>query len=348
MSLSQKGKEAGIRFNYKGTLLGLLGGGILSVICSQALFAILGPIIGFFLYDRPKYKEKVDAYLLAKVKAEEEQQKLEREQKEKEEKREQRKLRAVQKKNRENKASLYENIYTVAGFILANQEDLAPYVKNAEDVISYFKASKEERRLAVEAFNTALDPDFNVEEFIFSYTTNIGKNRDYINYVLTYALYIATVDENIHYDAKDRLVAIGKALGSSQAALKRLFKSNGAEARFAREFENAKAEDLSKSRAVAGSGENKDSAKGSENTRQSSSSKSSSSKMAEALEILLLDSSATFDDIRKAHKKLMLKYHPDRLAAQGLTEDMIAIYTDKAKAIQAAFEYLKKLYSDYV
>ena len=76
------------------------------------------------------------------------------------------------------------------------------------------------------------------------------------------------------------------------------------------------------------------------------SSASNKDKTQEALEILGLDKNATFDDVKKAHKKMMLKYHPDRLAAQGLPEDMITIYTEKAKAVQVAFDYLKKLYSD--
>ena len=265
-------------------------------------------------------------------------------------------MKAAQKKNRENKASLYENIYTVAGYILSNQEDLDEYVNNAEEAIAYFKASPEERRLAVEAFNDALDPEFDVESYVKSYMINIGKNRDYINYVLTYALFIASIDGNIHYDAKERLVNIGKALGSSQAALKRLFKSNGAEARFARGFAGTESQSSSKSKA---SGTAKKSSQRKTDSEQRAGSDSGASQGArsggqnnsliqQALEILGLTEQANIDDIKRAYKKQMLKYHPDRLAAQNLSEDMIAIYTDKTKAIQGAFDYLKKLYSAYV
>ena len=44
---------------------------------------------------------------------------------------------------------------------------------------------------------------------------------------------------------------------------------------------------------------------------------------------------------------MMLKYHPDRLASQGLPEDMIVVYTEKAKAVQVAFEYLRDLYNEF-
>lgn len=350
MSLSEKGREAGIKFSYKGSIIGIVLGIVLAVICSHILPAIITPLVAFFLYDRPKYKDAVEKVLTQRRIEKEQEEKAREEERLKEEKKAEKKIKAVQKKNRENKASLYENIYTVAGYILQNQEDLNEYIKNAEDVISYFKASKEERRLAVEAFNYALDPEFNVDEFVANYLLYIGKNRDYINYVLTYALIIATVDDNIHYDAKERLVAIGKAMGSSMAALKRLFKSNGAEARFAREFEKQSQENLSDSTSVSAFSSDKDSSSDKKSRKSSSSSynHTGAEKTSEALDILQLDDSATFDDIKKAYKKLMLKYHPDRLASQGLSEDMIAIYTDKAKAIQAAFDYLKKLYSEVV
>ena len=52
------------------------------------------------------------------------------------------------------------------------------------------------------------------------------------------------------------------------------------------------------------------------------------------------------DEVKKAYKKLMFKYHPDRLAASGLPEDMIAIYTEKSKAIQVAYDHIKKIYAD--
>ena len=193
MSLSEKGREAGIKFSYKGSIIGIVLGIVLAVICSHILPAIITPLVAFFLYDRPKYKEAVEKILTQRRLQKEQEEKALEEARIKEEKKVEKKIKAVQKKNRENKASLYENIYTVAGYILANQEDLTEYIQNAEDVITYFKASKEERRLAVEAFNYALDPEFNVDEFVENYLLYIGKNRDYINYVLTYALIIATV-----------------------------------------------------------------------------------------------------------------------------------------------------------
>ena len=135
-------------------------------------------------------------------------------------------------------------------------------------------------------------------------------------------------------------------MGASAASLKRLFSTNGAEARFARMYDK---EDLSSSTDVSVDVNETSSTNDSDKKQKTENPyKKGTSKTEEALEILDLNKSATFDEIKRAYKKLMLKYHPDRLASQGLPEDMIAIYTEKAKAVQVAFAFLEKEYKDYI
>ncbi len=370
------------KLTYLGAGIGLIVGFILYLISDYFIFVFLGPLVGFLSYDGR-------LYLKQKKELEEQAKKAETERLEKEQKRLLREQKKTQKRNREDKVSLYENIYTVAGYCLATQQDLGVYIKNAEEVIAHFKVSKEVRAIAVEAFNRALDSSFDFESFVLSYKNNIGTNRDYMKYVLTYAYLIASVDGEINYEVKDRLVAIATAMGSTKAALKRLFQSKGAEARFAKEFddksksgsENTKSEQSSSTHqsynhsdanssnsnssdkqssngySSSYSSENSSSSNrnsndsysnSGSNSRSSSGASGSQDKTAQALGILGLDSNATFDDVKRAHKKMMFKYHPDRLAAQNLSPDMVAIYTDTAKSVQAAYDYLKKIYSDYI
>lgn len=356
---------------FYATSLGVIFGLTISFIISiyfLPLAIVLGTLAYFYI-DAPrnknlaqeaKLKEELQRAEEARIKEEKEQEQAKL--LELEAKQEKKRLQAKQKLNRMDKSSLYENIYTVAGFILSTQVDLAPYSKTAEEVIAYFKCSLEDRRLAVEAFNNALAPDFDARVFALDYLTNYGKKRDYIEYVLTYAYMIATVDDNIDYLAKDRLVDIGLAMGASKACLNRLFKSNAAEAKFAREFEKNEKEKQDKEaskRTTSKKTYNKtqeDTSQKTENNNQNNSNQEQkdsysfkhTNKTSEALEILGVDDNATIDDIKKAYKRLMIKFHPDKLASQGLPEDMMAIYTDKAKSIQGAFEHLKKLFDKVV
>ncbi len=47
-------------------------------------------------------------------------------------------------------------------------------------------------------------------------------------------------------------------------------------------------------------------------------------------------------DIKKAYRKLMSQNHPDKLAAQGLPEEMLTIAKERTQEIQSAYELIKK------
>jgi DnaJ like chaperone protein len=47
-------------------------------------------------------------------------------------------------------------------------------------------------------------------------------------------------------------------------------------------------------------------------------------------------------EIKRAYRKLMSQYHPDKLMGQGVPEDMIAMATEQAKEIQLAYDLIKK------
>ena len=47
-------------------------------------------------------------------------------------------------------------------------------------------------------------------------------------------------------------------------------------------------------------------------------------------------------EIKRAYRKLMSQYHPDKLMGQGVPVDMIAMATEQAKDIQVAYDLIKK------
>ena len=51
---------------------------------------------------------------------------------------------------------------------------------------------------------------------------------------------------------------------------------------------------------------------------------------------------STDHEIKRAYRKLMSQYHPDKLMGQGLPEDMIAVATEQAKEIQLAYDLITK------
>ncbi len=64
--------------------------------------------------------------------------------------------------------------------------------------------------------------------------------------------------------------------------------------------------------------------------------------MADAYKALGVTEKSSNQEIKRAYRKLMSQYHPDKLMGQGVPEDMIAVATEQAKEIQLAYDLIKK------
>ena len=56
--------------------------------------------------------------------------------------------------------------------------------------------------------------------------------------------------------------------------------------------------------------------------------------------ILEIDKNASDNEVKKAHRKMVAKYHPDKL--QGVSEDIIKLAEEKFLLVQKAYEEIKK------
>ncbi len=61
-----------------------------------------------------------------------------------------------------------------------------------------------------------------------------------------------------------------------------------------------------------------------------------------AYSVLNLTPDASIDEIKKAYRKLSIEFHPDTVASKGLPEEFTRFATEKFRAIQEAYETIKK------
>ncbi len=59
-------------------------------------------------------------------------------------------------------------------------------------------------------------------------------------------------------------------------------------------------------------------------------------------EILGVERSMPFEDIRKAHRKLVRELHPDKHMASGMPQELVMIATERLARINEAFDRVKK------
>ena len=62
----------------------------------------------------------------------------------------------------------------------------------------------------------------------------------------------------------------------------------------------------------------------------------------DAYQALGVNKNSTDAEIKRAYRKLMSQYHPDKLMGQGVPEEMIAVATEQAKEVQIAYDLIKK------
>lgn len=301
-----------------GTILGFLLGFIFG---HNIVVAVVCTLIGYFVFDKPRL--------------------------EKNEKR-QKAYNAFSKGANYNLA-LVDITFSFMGYIARGAGRInEEHIGSAYSVMEMMQLDENARKTAMTAFNAGKQPDFNIDAKVAELKAIIGDNDAFVDYILEIQIQVALSDGVLAKQEHDRLIILAASLGVSVQSMERLITIRYSEMMFSQRFrnsgydyqqssqENYQNDRNSSYESGYGKGNSED------ESRSCNGNYSSQSKLDAAYKVLGIEKSASDDEVKKAHRRLMLKYHPDRLASQGLTEEMIRMYTEKAKDIQAAFDTIKK------
>jgi DnaJ like chaperone protein len=64
--------------------------------------------------------------------------------------------------------------------------------------------------------------------------------------------------------------------------------------------------------------------------------------LGDAYKALGVSKESSDQEIKRAYRKLMSQYHPDKLMGQGVPQDMINMATAQTQEIQTAYDLIKK------
>lgn len=301
-----------------GTILGFLLGFIFG---HNIVVAVVCALIGYFVFDKPRL--------------------------EKNEKR-QKAYNAFSKGANYNLA-LVDITFSFMGYIARGAGRInEEHIGSAYSVMEMMQLDENARKTAMTAFNAGKQPDFNIDAKVAELKAIIGDNDAFVDYILEIQIQVALSDGVLAKQEHDRLIILAASLGVSVQSMERLITIRYSEMMFSQRFRNSGYDYQQSSQENYQNGRNSsyESGYGKGNSEDESRSYngnySSQSKLDAAYKVLGIEKSASDNEVKKAHRRLMLKYHPDRLASQGLTEEMIRMYTEKAKDIQAAFDTIKK------
>lgn len=162
------------------------------------------------------------------------------------------------------------------------------------------------RQQAIAWFKQGADPEFDIGPTYQRFMAVCGQTRNLRDVLPVYLIVMAVADGNIHPAEEAVLFDIAGRIGYDRDTFKRLLEMV-----------------LNQSRFAGGQA-------------------ASTSTLDDAYKALGVSKDNTDQEVKRAYRKQMSQYHPDKLIGQGLPEDMIAMATEQSKEIQHAYEVIKK------
>ncbi|MBQ2381531.1 MAG: co-chaperone DjlA [Succinivibrio sp.] len=232
--------------------------------------------------------------------------------------------------------SLVDITFSLMGYVARGAGRInQDHIQFANNIMDMMQLTDDARSVARTSFSKGKSEDYDLQKTISQLLSLVGNNSSFIEYIIEIQIQVAVSDGYLDNEELRRLTRIGSMLGISELSLQRLIYIRYAEVKMKKGYTSGSSYSGNEDRYSYNHYE-------SGSNQGSSSYNSSSSALSAAYEVLGISESASDEEVKRAHKKLMLKYHPDRLASSGLTQEMIRLYTEKAKDIQVAFDMIKK------
>ncbi|MCG6201224.1 co-chaperone DjlA [Psychromonas antarctica] len=161
------------------------------------------------------------------------------------------------------------------------------------------------RMQAHSAFSAGKDKDFSLLQTLSEFVHMAGEDRNVLQMFLGIQIKMAYTDGLIHSEKRETLYNIAEHLGFSSFELNRLLRMIAGQHHFHQENQQEESED-------------------------------------DSYKILGIKNKASDKEVKRAYRKLMSQYHPDKFASKGLPKEMMQLTKEKTQYIQRAYETLCK------
>ena len=180
-------------------------------------------------------------------------------------------------------------------------------IDHVEQFMQKLGMTSAHRLQAIAWFKQGTHPGFDLGPTYQRFMAVCGSTRNLRQVLLAYLIVMAMADGVFHPAEEILLTDIASRLGYSQAAFRQMLEMVLNQSRF------------------------------------SGAETHSASALDNAYKALGVTSESSDQEIKRAYRKLMSQYHPDKLMGQGVPPDMIAVATEQAKEIQLAHDLIKKV-----
>ena len=170
-------------------------------------------------------------------------------------------------------------------------------INHVEDFIQKLGMSSEHRQLAIALFKQGAAPDFDIKPKLNEFMAVCGHTNSLKQMLLIYLIVMALSDGRLHAAEEGLLKDFAFHLGYDQSAFKQLLDMVLGQSHFA----------------------------GGQTT--------SPTALEDAYKALGVSKESSDQEVKRAYRKLMSQYHPDKLMGQGVPEDMISMATAQTQEV---------------
>jgi len=179
-------------------------------------------------------------------------------------------------------------------------------ISHVEQFMQKMGMTAEHRQQAIAWFKQGSAPGFDMSPACCRFMSVCGHTKNLKQVLLVYLIVMALADGEFHPAEQALLAEIAAQLGYDDLAFRQLLEMV-----------------LNQSHFGAGQA-------------------SSADALEDAYKALGVEKDSTDAEIKRAYRKLISQYHPDKLMGQGVPEDMIVVATEQTKEIQLAYDLIKK------
>lgn len=211
--------------------------------------------------------------------------------------------------------SFFETAFAVMGHVSkADGRVSENEIRMARAVMDHMRLSPARVEAAIELFNKGKQPDFELDRAMEHFVRVCRYRRDLHRIFIEIQLQAALADGQITPAERHVLERVASHLGVPAWELRQL-----------------EALILAAQRRYKGSGQ---AGQGSTAPRAPS--------LEDAYAVLGVDRNASDAEVKKAYRRLMSRHHPDKLAANGLPQDMVELAEEKTREIRAAYDQVRE------
>jgi DnaJ like chaperone protein len=190
-------------------------------------------------------------------------------------------------------------------------------IDHVEQFMVQMGMTGEHRKLAIGYFQEGVKAEFSMESELTHFMDVCGASLQMRHLLLVYLVGIALADAEMHPDEHALLKQVAAKFGYSERAFEQILLMIQGQNRF------------------------RDSAGGQYQQGAGPKPMRATNTLEEAYQALGVSAQDSDKDIKRAYRKLISQYHPDKLIGQGVPEDMIKKATERSKEIHSAYELIE-------